>query len=292
MSDIGSQHVKVRSLECLLNWHICRPSRRNAIGPTLLTELIGHTRDLQQMLAAKDGLAGQTKKPLLLLITAEACQGANGTIWSAGGDLAELAALSHQEAEIFFASIRHLRRVWRSLPILIVTAVTGLAIGGGAEFAMFADTRYMTATASLHFKQLEVGLPLGFIGSAELTRLIGASLVQRLLFRREIVPAASAVNYGLMHGIIPAEKEHDLMEWAIAEFSALESTAVCAQKYMLQSMATDEMPAPLSAGAKGLADLTVTERRELDAFLAAWRNPTHARILGKFGGDAKPKIPG
>ncbi|HWY23882.1 MAG TPA: 3-hydroxyacyl-CoA dehydrogenase NAD-binding domain-containing protein, partial [Nevskia sp.] len=60
------------------------------------------------------------------------------------------------------------------LPFPSVTAINGLALGGGLEMALSTDYRVMSATAQVGFPETKLGIFPGFGGTVRMPRLIGA----------------------------------------------------------------------------------------------------------------------
>src|SRR5262249_1671849 len=138
-------------------WTIARPERGNALGTTVAAELLGALADL----------GGDADTPRAVVLTAECVSKGSQRTWIAGGDLKELAAIaSGREARAYAASLWAFIDGLAKLPMPVIVAVDGAAIGGGAELALAGDLRLATAASTLDFKQLRVGLATGY-GSAK-----------------------------------------------------------------------------------------------------------------------------
>ncbi|SFK19848.1 fatty acid oxidation complex subunit alpha FadB [Methylocapsa palsarum] len=82
-------------------------------------------------------------------------------------------AKSEQEVEDFVAQNSRIITALNDLPVPTVAAINGHALGGGLELALAADYRVMSATASIGFPEVNLGLFPGYGGTVRLPRLIG-----------------------------------------------------------------------------------------------------------------------
>ena len=83
----------------------------------------------------------------------------------AGADLKERA--SHQPADIirFGDSVRGLIDSMARLPVPVVAAINGAALGGGAELSLGADFRAVSSRASMGFPETGLGIIPGVGGA-------------------------------------------------------------------------------------------------------------------------------
>lgn len=242
-------------------WTLCRPERMNALGPSLAGELAERVAELGARAAAGS-------VPRALVITAEPVVKGTNRIWIAGGDLKELAEIGDaSEARRYAATLTRFLEALDELPLLVVIAVDGAAIGGGAELALGGDVRIATSASSLSFKQLRVGLATGYGGAQRLVDALGLSRAQGLVFLGETLDAATALELGLFHRVVPDLTGLDGLVSALVANVGRE--AIAAQKAMLR-LAVRAHPGAAQAG-------------ELEIFERLWRNPAHAAFLDAFG---------
>jgi enoyl-CoA hydratase len=73
-------------------------------------------------------------------------------------------------------------RAIETLPIPVIAAVNGFALGGGCELAMACDIRIASVKAK--FGQPEVGLGIipGFSGTYRLPKLIGQGYAKEMIY--------------------------------------------------------------------------------------------------------------
>lgn len=162
-----------------------RPDTRNAIDQQMVDEL--------HALCAR--LEVERK---VLLIT-----GANG-VFASGADIRQLRERTSADArrEINATVFARLR----ALPMPVLAAIDGHALGGGAELAYAADLRLATPRA--RFGQPETGL--GIIAAAgatwRLPEIIGHARASDLLLTGRIIDAATALDWGLVTSVHEPEE--------------------------------------------------------------------------------------
>jgi enoyl-CoA hydratase/carnithine racemase len=88
-----------------------------------------------------------------------------------------------------------------SLPVPIITAINGLAYGGGAEIASRCDLRVMDPGAVICFSEVRLGLMPDHGGVVGLTHLVGASRASDLILTARKVSAEEAFQLGLTNRI-------------------------------------------------------------------------------------------
>lgn len=92
-------------------------------------------------------------------------------------------------------------RMMLSKPVL--AAVSGHAVGGGFELALWCDLRIMEEDAMFGFFNRKWGVPLIDGGTARLPRIIGQSRALDLILTGREVRAAEALAMGIANRIVP-----------------------------------------------------------------------------------------
>ncbi len=110
-------------------------------------------------------------------------------MFAAGADIKEMAAMTYQD----MASASHLLQesfnAVAGLPMPVVAAVTGFALGGGCELALCADLRVVGERAKLGQPEVLLGVIPGLGGSQRLPRLIGPSRAKDMILTGRYVGA-------------------------------------------------------------------------------------------------------
>jgi enoyl-CoA hydratase/carnithine racemase len=87
--------------------------------------------------------------------------------------------------------------VWTEIPVPVIAAVTGNALGGGLQIALGADIRIVAPDAKLSVLEIRWGLIPDMTGSQLLPELVGRDVAKELTFSGRIVRGEEAVTLGL-----------------------------------------------------------------------------------------------
>jgi enoyl-CoA hydratase len=165
-----------------------RPQARNALAASTMAEL-------DRLLA---GLAAWEE------VRCAVVTGAGDRAFIAGGDLRELEAERDEEFGARLASEMRatLDRI-PSLPIPVIAALNGAAIGGGAEVAVACDFRVAADDASIGFTQALLGVTPAWGGIERLGSLVGRGRALYLLTTGRMLTGAEAAAWGLVEEAVP-----------------------------------------------------------------------------------------
>lgn len=183
----------------------------------------------------------------------------------AGGDLADYRRLTDRESA-FAVSLRMqdvLARL-RSLPCLVVCAIEGAAIGGGAELALACDLRIAGVRATVAMPQSRLGVVLGWGGAPWLVEAVGRGRAVELLTTGRTVDAQEAAALGLVHTVVPAGQAEPTARALVGQAESASLSSVRAVKEVLAPAAS---PADV---ARIFAELWVGDDHR--AAEAAWRD--------------------
>ena len=194
---------------------ISAPKSLNALNSTILKEL-------------EHFVANIDPATRVLIIT-----GDGEKSFVAGADISEMAHLNEQEGFEFGRLGAGVFRAIELLPIPVIAAVNGFALGGGCELAMACDIRIASAKAK--FAQPEVGLGIipGFSGTYRLPKLIGQGYAKEMIYTGKVIRAEEALRIGLVNAVYEPE---ELMTKAIEMAQAMIVKAPCAISYAKQSI--------------------------------------------------------
>lgn len=174
---------------CVLVARLNRPTKGNALNHALIGALDALVEELEV-----EALGPDATRALVLA-------GAGDTTFSAGADVHDLDSVSASRAR---EQMRRGQRVFdriEALPLLVVAAISGYALGGGLELAMAADLRIAGPRA--RFGQPEItleNLP-GWGGTQRLPRLVGLGRAAELILTGELIDVRRAYEIGLVNRI-------------------------------------------------------------------------------------------
>ena len=182
------QFLKFEHNEGITVLKISSPKSLNALNSTILKELddfVGH-------------LDAQTR---VLIIT-----GDGEKSFVAGADISEMAHLNEPQGQEFGRLGAQVFRRIELLPIPVIAAVNGFALGGGCELAMACDIRIASSKAK--FGQPEVGLGIipGFSGTYRLPKLIGQGYAKEMIYTGKVIRADEALRIGLVNAVYEPEE--------------------------------------------------------------------------------------
>lgn len=169
-----------------------RPHKRNAIDQATIDALHVLCAELEAV-------------PLPLIIT-----GAGG-VFAAGADIAELRERRAADALRGINARAFIRLA--ELPMPVIAAIDGYALGGGAELAYAADIRIATPSLAIGNPETGLGILAAAGASWRLKEIIGDARAIELLLTGRTVKAEEALRIGLVSAL---HEPADLMSAAHA----------------------------------------------------------------------------
>ncbi|MFJ8160940.1 enoyl-CoA hydratase/isomerase family protein [Streptomyces sp. NPDC096136] len=124
-------------------------------------------------------------------------------------------------------------RALTEMPKPVVAGVNGVAAGAGFGFALAADFRVVSETASFNTSFAGVALTADSGVSWTLPRLIGASRASDLLLFPRSITAQEARDLGIVNRLVPAEELHAEAEAVARTLAAGPTVAYAAIKESL-----------------------------------------------------------
>ncbi len=219
---------------------------------SLSLELIG---ELQQVLsAAKLGRASA------LILAAEGrafCVGAHLKLFL--HEDAPIGTTSAHWRDNYIAPMAEVFDSFEEMPFPVIAAVSGYALGGGAEMAMSADFRLMTPTAKLGFPETRLGAIPGAGGVQKLIRHVGRTRALQWVILGEHLTAQELQAAGMLYAVTEPEA---LLSEAVAlaeKIAALSPSAVAQAKRSVYVSEDADLRTARRFGIEALAGLMGTE---------------------------------
>ena len=136
--------------------------------------------------------------------------GAGDKSFSVGGDIRELESLSVDDRwEQHIKKLSSINTAVENLPVPVIAAINGFALGGGLELALACDIRIAAECASFGVPEVTIGGFPGTGGAVRLPRLIGKGKARELLFTGKRIDAEEADRIGLVEEVVPPAKLMD-----------------------------------------------------------------------------------
>lgn len=124
----------------------------------------------------------------------------------AGADIGEMAKLDPLELRAFSLRAHELFFRIEALPIPVVAAVNGYALGGGSEIALACDFIYASESAHIGQPEVTVGLIPGWGGTQRLSRLVGKARAKEICMTGTMLTAAQALEMGMVNRVLAADE--------------------------------------------------------------------------------------
>ena len=163
-----------------------RPEALNALDSNVLNDLS----------AALDAVDLNAVRALIIT-------GAGEKSFVAGADIKEMANLTKAEGTAFGKKGNDIFRRIETLPIPVIAAVNGFALGGGCELAMSCDFRICSDNAVFGQPEVGLGITPGFGGTQRLSRLVGPGYAKQMIYTARNIKAEEALRIGLVNEIVP-----------------------------------------------------------------------------------------
>ncbi len=171
--------IGVTQTEAVMTIELQRPERRNALNSQLVDEL--------REAIAKAGDDGSTRA---IVLTGQ------GTAFCAGADLSGDAFAADYPDRLI-----DLHKVMDAVPIVMIGAINGPAIGAGLQLAMRCDLRVVAPEAFFQFPTSKYGLALDNWSIRRLSSLVGHGRARAMLLTAEKLTAEVALQTGMANRI-------------------------------------------------------------------------------------------
>jgi enoyl-CoA hydratase len=163
-----------------------RPKALNSLSPELLSELVEalHAFDRDEAIGAMV-IAGSERA------------------FAAGADIKAMA-----EASMIEMSQSAFLEVWDRVAHMtkpVIAAVSGFALGGGAELMMMCDMVVASETTRIGLPEVSLGVIPGAGGTQRLTRALGKVLAMEMILTGRQLDAHEALARGLVNRVVPVE---------------------------------------------------------------------------------------
>ncbi|MBW2088738.1 MAG: enoyl-CoA hydratase/isomerase family protein [Deltaproteobacteria bacterium] len=185
--------------------------------------------------------------------------GAGEKSFIAGADIKQFLTFNTLKAKSFSEMGRVLMNKLQELPIPVIAAVNGFALGGGCEVAMACDFIYASENAMFGLPEITLGIIPGFGGTQRLPRLVGESMAKELIFTGKMIPAEEAKNIGLANKVCSQEQ---LMDEVIKTAKTIASRGKVSLRAAKQA---------INNGMN--VDITTGCHMEIDAFALCFTSP-------------------
>lgn len=157
-------------------------------------------RPLLLAMTALFGDRGESDPPPLVIT------GAGKRFFCVGGDIKEADGLAADPIADRMRAFHNLLVAMERYLAPVIAAVNGDCVGGGVEYALFADAVLAVPHARFGFPEIRHGLLPADKGIQRLVRLIGMRAARDLLLSGELIGADQAARLGLVDAIVEPDR--------------------------------------------------------------------------------------
>ena len=204
------------------------PTRRNALGVAMMTELV----------AAFDQLGPETRVVILRA-------GASDPVWCAGFDIRALSPGHDPLARD--GLLQTLFDRVADCPVPVIGMIRGSAWGGGTDLALRCDILIGDTSCQLAFTPARLGLPYDCGGLLNLLLRAGPAIAIEMFATADPVAAHRALAIGLLNHLVPpAELESFTVKMALRIAENAPLTVSSAKRHLRALAAALTVPAALA----------------------------------------------
>ena len=160
------------------------PKALNALSPAVLTDID----------AAIDSIDMDTVRALIIT-------GAGDKSFVAGADISAMVHMNKADASAYSKQGNDLFLKIESLPIPVIAAINGFALGGRCELAMSCDIRICSEAAMFGQPEVQLGITPGYGGTQRMARLVGAGIAKEMIYTARNMKADEALRIGLVNAV-------------------------------------------------------------------------------------------
>lgn len=187
----------------------------------------------------------------------------------AGADISQMAGFDAEQGLDFGRFGAEVFRRIEELPIPVIAAVNGYALGGGCELAMACDIRIASEKAKFGQPEVKLGIIPGFSGTYRLPKLVGQGYAKEMIYSGRTIDAAEALRIGLVNHVLPPEELMDYVLGLARDIRANAPIAVRKAKTCINTCYDLDETTALAAENRAFSECFATEDQKtgMQAFL-------------------------
>jgi enoyl-CoA hydratase/carnithine racemase len=155
------------------------------------------------------------------------CAGADIAVYGRG-DIGEIGELTRAAGALV--------ETISTVPVPVIAAVEGMALGGGFEVAMAADILIAGNTAKLGLPEVSLGLIPGWGGTQRLAAQVGSRTAKQLIMLQQRLTAADAHRLGLVNEVVAAGESLSRALEIARQLADSSATALAATKHLVSDI--------------------------------------------------------
>ncbi len=238
-----------------------RPRRLNAVSMTLYLRLMEHLRE-----------ATRDPRARVVILTGV------GRAFCAGADLKAHATkpMDQETAQRYVGLAQDVNLFLQEMPLPVVAAVNGHAVGAGLELALSCDLIVVAEEAKLRLPELALGTFVGGGATYTLVDRVGATRAREILYLGEFFSGRDAARFGLANAAVPASRVLDHARALADRLLSISPRSFSLAKAMLDQ------------GGKSPAERRHVMEQEARALHSLMQSDDWAEGLAAFQGQRRP----
>ncbi|EER14069.1 conserved hypothetical protein [Perkinsus marinus ATCC 50983] len=227
-----------------------RPEVRNAITLEMMADLMRATKYISEL--------PQSECRAIVL-------SGEGKSFCAGRDLKASRSFTPDQANEYLLAMKEGVKAILGLPMPVVAAVHGHAMGGGLEFTLACDLRVASPGTILRLPETALGLIPGVGGCVLLPLILPLATAMDMIYTSRPVPGSEASNLGLVNRLTESNSPEEVFNVSLELASTIAANGplgVRAAKRTIRKRLDEEFPTWLEAASAERAPLTFTKTIE------------------------------
>ena len=263
MSMLEEETIRVVADGAVTELMVNRPQSLNALNADVLASLCTILARLQKRSELR-----------AVIIT-----GAGEKAFVAGADIASMAQLGPRPIADYIELGQRAMRALEELPVPVIAAVNGFALGGGLELALACDLIVAASSAKVGQPEVNLGIIPGFGGTQRLIHRCGLGTARRLVYTGEIIGAEEALRLGVVDRVTEPQELLTTARETAKLIAAKGPLAVRKAKEVIRRSQDDAVLAGLRQEVAGFLELFATVDREEG--MTAFLQKRSATFIGK-----------
>lgn len=169
-------------------------------------------------------------------------RGAGGKAFVSGADISEFKEKRNSaDAEaVYSAAVARSREAMAAFDKPIIAMIEGFCVGGGMATALDCDIRIASDDSQFAIPAARLGLAYGFDNLRQLANVVGPAYAKQILFTGSRLPAAKALEIGLVNDVVPKGELESTVRAMAAEIVSNAPLTIKAAKATIGEIYKDE----------------------------------------------------
>lgn len=268
------QRVQVTIEDGVADVRLTRADKMNALDPAMFRAIVDAGESLKSDRSVRAVVLSGDGRTFCAGLDFGSFQAMAGNGDGGGGASRGTASIGETDGRITHLG-QQAAYVWTEVPVPVIAAIHGVALGGGLQIALGADIRIVAPDAKLSVLEIRWGLVPDMTATLMLPRLVGLDVAKELTFTGRMVDGEEAARLGLATRVAddPRAAALDLAR----EIAAKSPHAVRGAKRLLEQSVTSTPAEQLAAERKEIGAL-IGGPNQVEAVMAYFekRDPAFA----------------